>query len=100
MAKQTVRESTIVANIMKYLNGLPNCKAEKTHGGFYGNSGKPDITGCIKGRRFEIEVKTEKGVISELQLVQLELWRKAGAVAFVAKSVEDVKGVFVFEGLC
>lgn len=90
---QSVKEATIVAAIMRYLKTLPNCRAEKTHGGSFGNAGKPDITGCINGRRFEIEVKNAKGKPTKLQLNTLEEWRQAGAIVGIARSVDDVKEI-------
>ncbi len=44
-------EKVIVNSILRYLNALPLCRAEKTWGGGYGNAGKPGITGCLRGRR-------------------------------------------------
>lgn len=90
---QQVKEATIVAAIMRYLKTLPNCRAEKTHGGSFGNAGKPDITGCINGRRFEIEVKRPGNKPTPLQLKTLEEWRQAGALAGVAYNVDDVKEI-------
>jgi len=86
-------EKAIVNSILKYLKTLPQCKAEKTWGGPYGNSGKPDITGCLKGRRFELEVKKPGGKPTKLQEVTLEQWKEAGAIVAVVHSVEEVKEV-------
>lgn len=83
-------EKTIVKAILAWLNGLPGCYARKRHGSM-ANPGEPDITACLSGRRIEIEVKRPGGKATALQLHQLEQWRKAGAVAFVAYSLEEVK---------
>ena len=89
-------ESQLVRNILKYLNGLPDCVAEKIHGNIF-QSGKPDITGCFKGQAFRIEVKdSEHYKPTQKQLLNLERWGRVGAIAFVAYTLEDVK--FVFPG--
>lgn len=86
-------EKSIVNSILKYLNSLPQCRAEKTWGGGYGNAGKPDITGCLNGRRFELEVKVPGGKPTPLQKVTLEQWKEAGAIVAVVHSVEEVKEI-------
>lgn len=91
------KESSIVTSILKYLNSLPDCKAEKTHGGQYGNSGKPDVTGCYNGRRLEFEVKRLGNAATDLQKVTLKEWQRAGAVVAVVYSKDEVKEIM--EGL-
>ena len=86
-------EKAIVNSILRYLNSLPQCRAEKTWGGGYGNAGKPDITGCLKGRRFELEVKKPGGKPTPLQKVTLEQWKEAGAIVAVVHSVDEVKEI-------
>jgi len=86
-------EKSIVNSILKYLNSLPQCRAEKTWGGGYGNAGKPDITGCLNGRRFELEVKMPGKKPTKLQEVVLEQWRKAGAITGVVHSVDEVREI-------
>lgn len=84
-------ESTIVNSILRWLKKQPGVKAEKTHGGMYGRAGKPDISGCVNGRRFEIEVKRPGNKPTKLQLKELREWEEAGAITGVAYSLEDVK---------
>lgn len=84
-------ESAIVKKILTWLNKQPGVKAEKTHGGMYGKAGKPDITGCIRGRRFEIEVKRPGNKPTPLQMKELRDWKAAGAIVGVAYSLDDVK---------
>lgn len=93
------RESAVVNAILRYVNTIPNSKWEKTHGGLYGKAGKPDITGCIRGRRVEIEAKTDTGKLHPLQERELNEWRLAGAVSFVARSADEVKERLQSEGL-
>jgi len=90
-------ESTIVKKILTWLNKQPGVKAEKTHGGMYGKSGKPDITGCINGRRFELEVKRPGGKPTQLQLKELREWKEAGAITAVVYSLDDVKSILSHE---
>ena len=44
----------------------------------YTPSGIPDILACIHGRFYGIELKTDHGIVSPLQLRQLEKIRQAG----------------------
>ena len=85
-----MKESTLVNKILKYLNGLPNCKAIKRHGGMFGRAGEPDITGCHKGKHFEIEVKVGNNKLTEIQLQRLREWADTGAKTFVAYKLYDV----------
>lgn len=87
------KESSIVKQIRKYLDTLDHCHHEKTHGGYYSNNGKPDITGCVRGWRFEIEVKRPGEVPRPLQKAIIKKWEEAGALSGVAYSVEDVKEI-------
>lgn len=53
--------------------------------------GVADILACHKGQFYAIEVKTPKGVVSPLQQWHQDKARQAGAIAFIARSVDDVK---------
>ena len=52
--------------------------------------GVSDIIGCYEGTFFAIEVKTQKGVITEHQKDFLRRVEEAGGIAIVARSCEDV----------
>lgn len=58
--------------------------------------GRPDINACYKGRCVRIEVKTPDhgNKASKAQEIDIKKWKKAGAVAFVAYSLEEVQEVF------
>jgi len=85
-----MKESTIKRNIVKWLRQeLPNSKWLVSPPG--SQSGQPDIIGCYGMLCVAIEVKNEKGKLTKLQKYELETWRKAGAKAFVARSVQDVR---------
>lgn len=89
------KESTIVTSILTYINGLKGGVAEKTQGTAR-SSGKADINACYQGRSIRIEVKTpdDGNTASKKQSVNLQRWRAAGALAFVAYSVKDVIEAF------
>lgn len=93
-------EKTIQANIIDYLNRIPGCIAENVHGSKY-QVGRPDINACYNGRLIRIEVKTPDhgNTPSELQKENLRKWAKAGAICFVAYSIEEVKWVISKQGL-
>ena len=93
MSKHIPLEKTITNNILKYLNGLPDCRARKIPGGMYGG-GWPDIIAVIEGQAVFIEVKRpglgKKSHPTPLQQAELDKWHEAGAIAFTATSVDDV----------
>ena len=86
------RECSIVDGIMKYLNSLPYCVAEKVVGNS-NQKGRADINACYDGRCIRIEVKTADNgnKASEIQKVNLMKWKNAGAAVCVAYCVDDVK---------
>ena len=92
-------ERTIVKSILAYLNGQPGCLARKRWGGGMGVAGDPDITGCLRGRHFEVEVKRPGAKPTALQLKRLEEWRRAGAVVGVVESLEQVRALLAEQGL-
>jgi len=63
----------------------------KNHGGLGSAPGLPDITGVLKdGRGFWIEVKTERGYLSDHQSRFIQNINASGGLAFVARSIDDV----------
>lgn len=87
-------EASIHKRILAKLNALPHCYAHKVHGGPYGG-GQPDIDGAIVGLPLKIEVKRPGGKATELQQQVLDRWERAGALAFVAHSWEEVERALV-----
>lgn len=61
------------------------------HGSAYTPKGTPDLLCCVQGVFVAIEVKGEKGKVSELQQHRLDTIAAAGGIAFVARSVADVE---------
>lgn len=74
-----------------YPLGTPRCKMsvspvgyyEKRHGSVFTKSGLPDMHICINGQSIEVEIKAEKGVLSELQKFMIEQINDAGGCALV-----------------
>lgn len=60
-------------------------------------SGIPDILFVYKGKVFFIEIKAERGVVSPLQTLTIKRLNEVGAIAFVARSVEDVRTILTKE---
>ncbi len=94
-------EKVISNNIIKWIKALPNAHARKVHGGPYGTIGEPDIDACIQGRTVKIEVKRPgKGyTLTPHQEAAIGRWNDAGAVAFVATSIDDVQLALTAAGL-
>ena len=84
-------EKDIVEKIKRYLRTVPECFFWKEHGGQFGTAGIPDLIACIGGRFYAFEVKTPKGKVTKLQEATIRKIRKAGGVAAVVHSVDDVK---------
>lgn len=63
----------------------------KHFGCMFSRAGVPDIIACLKGLFVAIEVKSEKGKLSELQEINIQQIREAGGIAMVARSVEEVE---------
>lgn len=84
-------EKTLIQNIRKYLQTLPECFFWKEHGGQYGTAGIPDIIVCYKGRFYGLEAKVGTNMPTRLQEATIAAIRKAGGAAGVVRSVDDVK---------
>lgn len=96
------KEKSRVGEITRYLATLPRCYFEKTSPGPWGRQGRLDITGALFGFRFEIEVKRDGTNPTPLQTETLRRWNDAGALAFVATGIDEVRDAFnpVLEYIC
>lgn len=85
-----MKESQIQNKIIKYLNGIGaySIKTIVTN-----RNGSPDLICCFKGRYVALEVKAEKGAVSQLQEHNIKLIKKSGGVAAVVRSVDEVKKI-------
>lgn len=88
-------ERVLQASIVRYLNAQPHTLARVNGPGPAHIVGDPDIYGCVGGLMFQMEVKQEKGLVTALQEHQLACWRKAGAQAFVVRSLAEAKAAYV-----
>lgn len=82
-------ESTIQANILRYLKRIP--KAYCVRPIVCHESGHPDIIAVINGQFVGIEVKRPGKKPTVLQRKRIDQIIAAGGHAFVAFSVDDVK---------
>lgn len=85
-------EISIVRAILRYLNSLDETHARKTHGGRYA-TGWPDVVGAHRGRFLALEVKRPGGKPTPLQVRELQRWERAGAIAAVVTSVDEVRAL-------
>ena len=88
-----MKESTLVRQILDYLNNLPQCKAIKIHGSRFQEAGTPDILCCKDGKTVFIECKIGKEKVTPIQELRLKQWQDAGASCLVAYSLEDVSSI-------
>jgi hypothetical protein len=96
--KNRCRESALVAEILRALRALPGVMVRKRHGSAWGVAGDPDLYGSIQGRHFEIEVKRPGNHPTALQEARLKQWAATGALAGVARSVEDALDIVGADG--
>ena len=83
------KEADITKQIRAYLKilGVFHWKAWQ---GLGSTPGVPDILGCWKGKLLGIEVKADRGRLSEKQQLFIDRINAEGGLAFVARSVQDV----------
>jgi Holliday junction resolvase len=97
MSKKTI-EKQIENQIKKYLESI-GAYFIKVHGSMFQRAGIPDILCCINGKFVGIEVKRVGGIVSPLQTANIMKIQKAGGVAFVAYSVENVRHALRVSGV-
>lgn len=87
-------ESALTKKIKDYLKSK-GAYVEKIFGGGFQAGGIPDILACYRSRFIGIEVKTPTGhgKASDLQKLKVREIRKAGGIAFITDSLEDVKKI-------
>ena len=85
-----MKESEIQKKIIEYLNkiGAYTIKTITTN-----RNGCPDVICCLNGKFIALEVKADKGIVSQLQEHNIKLIRNSGGIAEVVRSVDDVKRV-------
>ena len=109
-----IKEIDIQNSILAYLNAIgifcwrnnsvgvydPTKNLFRKPTGKYQINGVSDILAISKqGRMMAIEVKSEKGRVSDSQKEFIDNINKRGGLAFVARSIEDVKIKFKEMGI-
>jgi len=107
--KTSKKESTIETEILTYLNIMPGIFAwkNKTMGVYdpvrkvfrksnskFTPNGVPDILGVCNGKFIAIEVKTEKGIVSNDQKKFIKQLEEHGAYTLIARSLQDAREWF------
>ena len=92
-----MKESDLQRRVLQWLNSV-GAYAINIHGHEMQESGIPDILFCMKGLFGAIELKMPGNKPSKLQEYHMERIDKAGGVAFVAYSLEQVQAVMVQVG--
>ena len=88
-----MKEKSIENKIKAYLKTIDGLYFFKEHGGLYGTAGVPDIICCYKGLFIAFEVKAESGKATVLQDATIKRIRKAGGIAEIVRSVDEVKRI-------
>jgi hypothetical protein len=88
-SKPPTAEAMLTRSIRQLLNSV-GVFHYKAWGGPMSAPGIPDIIGCFKGRFIGIEVKAPNGKVSDYQQQFIDNIVRAGGIAFVARSVDDV----------
>jgi hypothetical protein len=88
-----MKENQLVDKIKAYLKTVDGLFFWKEHGGYMDTAGIPDIICCYKGRFVAFECKAENGKPTVLQEATIRQIRKAGGVAEVVRSVDEVRAI-------
>ena len=111
--KIKIKESDIQKGILEYLlycgiycwrnnsNAVydPVRKVFRKQKAKYYINGVADILGIYRGKFLAIEVKTDKGIVSDDQTLFLNNINKNGGIGFVARSLDDVRKKFKEVGI-
>lgn len=89
-ANDVKNERALVDKMLKYLKSI-GAYTIKTADKF--TSGIPDLIICYNNRTIFVEVKTLKGIVSEIQKYTIEQIRSRGCEAWIVRSLETLKEV-------
>ncbi len=84
------RESTLQNKVIDYLESI-GAYVFNVAGTGMGRKGTPDLLICYRGKFIAIEVKMPGGKTSKLQEYELAKVRKAGGIAKVIHSMEELE---------
>ena len=83
-------ETRIVRKILESLSeAFQGSYFRKIHGNPYQHAGIPDIIGCVDGFFIGLEVKTDEGKASQLQILEGKSILTSGGVFGVVRSPEE-----------
>jgi Holliday junction resolvase len=85
----TQPEAQLSREIMDYIRARGGW-AIKIHGGPLTTAGVPDIVACYRGRYLALETKMPGNKATPVQLHRMRQIRKAGGIAQVVRSKEDI----------
>lgn len=87
-----VAESDLQSRIIGYLRGRGDCYVVNFGGSASSAKGTPDLLVCFQGRFLGLEIKQDisKYDITKTQRIRMRQIRKAGGVAKVVTSLQDV----------
>lgn len=89
-------ETDITKEAIAWLKKQPHAYAYKLYSGAFGESGHPDIDGCIDGRSIKIEMKRPAKAPTVQQMARLRQWRAAHAIVGWATSVQQVRDLVIY----
>lgn len=84
-------ENALVNGVLDLIRSMDQAHARKVHGGPFQDAGEPDIDACVRGRAVKIELKMPGAEPTPVQYAALRRWERAGALAFWATSVDEVR---------
>lgn len=95
MELKSTEESVFQSNVKKYLEQL-HIYVVKYNASALSKAGVPDILCCVHGIFCGIEIKTNSGVVSDLQKYNIKQIKKSGGIGFVLrpKSYYEFKRIF------
>ena len=88
-----MKEKALQGKIIRWLKSVPGCFVVKQHGGVYTEVGIPDLICCYKGRFIAFELKVKNNTTTKIQDFKIDRIRKAGGIAEVIRSLDEVKKV-------
>ena len=88
-----ISEATVEAASLRWLNSIEGAYFVKRPASAK-RYGHPDVTGCYRGRRVEIEMKAPGNEPTTLQARKLRDWAAAGAVAACSHSLAETQAIF------
>lgn len=85
-----MKERAVVKKCKDYIASI-NGVAVKQTGGPFAERGVPDLLCCVRGRFIAAELKAPGKKPTLMQLLQVQRFIRAGALAFVCDNFDDFK---------